>query len=242
MHLDANGAVTRAGLAAATLHVEREPARQVAPDLRLLRGGEQRADLVEHPRVRGRVRPGRAPDRRLVDVDDLVEVLGAFDGLVPAGHVLRAVHTLHERAVEDVVDERGLAAAAHPGDRDEAPERELDVDALEVVLTRVAHREPRVTRGSAPLRDRDLLRARQEAPGDRLLRLEDVLERPRDDDRSAVLARARTDVDDVVGHPDGLLVVLDDDHRVAEVAQPHEGVDQPLVVTLVQPIDGSSST
>src|SRR5215510_13664921 len=34
--------------------------------------------------------------------------------------------------------------------------------------------------------------------------------------------------------PDRLFVVLDDDHGVAEVAQAHEGVDEALVVALVQ--------
>ena len=57
---------------------------------------------------------------------------------------------------------------------------------------------------------------------------------PEHDDLAAVLARARPDVDDVVGDADRLLVVLDDDHGVAEVAQAHERVDQALVVALVQ--------
>ena len=50
-----------------------------------------------------------------------------------------------------------------------------------------------------------------------------------------MLTRTGTDVDDMVGDPDRLLVVLDDDHRVSEIAQPHERLDQALVVTLVQP-------
>jgi hypothetical protein len=50
-----------------------------------------------------------------------------------------------------------------------------------------------------------------------------------------VLPRARADVDDPVGVLDGVLVVLDDDQRVAEVAQPLERLDQPAVVALVQP-------
>ena len=57
---------------------------------------------------------------------------------------------------------------------------------------------------------------------------------PDDDDLAAVLPRARPDVDDVVGDADRLLVVLDDDHGVAEVAQPHQRVDEALVVALVQ--------
>ena len=54
------------------------------------------------------------------------------------------------------------------------------------------------------------------------------------DDRAAVLAGARADVDDPVALADRLLVVLDDDHRVAEVAQAGQRVDEAPVVALVQ--------
>ena len=47
-------------------------------------------------------------------------------------------------------------------------------------------------------------------------------------------AGARADVDDPVGRADRVLVVLDDDERVAEVAQRDERVDEPAVVALVQ--------
>ena len=53
-------------------------------------------------------------------------------------------------------------------------------------------------------------------------------------DVPAVDARARPEVDDVVGGAQGLLVVLDDDEGVADVAQVHERVDEPLVVALVE--------
>ena len=49
-----------------------------------------------------------------------------------------------------------------------------------------------------------------------------------------MLAGTRTDVDDPVGFANGLLVVLDDQHRVAEVAQSQQRVDEPAVVALVQ--------
>jgi hypothetical protein len=57
---------------------------------------------------------------------------------------------------------------------------------------------------------------------------------PECDDLAAVLPRSRADVDDPVGGGDGVLVVLDDDEGVAEVAQPHQGLDEPVVVALVQ--------
>src|SRR3712207_7754737 len=56
----------------------------------LLRLGEQLADLVEQPDVGGRVRPRRAADRRLVDGDDLVELLEAPHAAMRARPHLRA--------------------------------------------------------------------------------------------------------------------------------------------------------
>uniref|UniRef100_A0A1I8AMK0 Transcriptional regulator n=1 Tax=Steinernema glaseri TaxID=37863 RepID=A0A1I8AMK0_9BILA len=47
-------------------------------------------------------------------------------------------------------------------------------------------------------------------------------------------ARARADIHHVVGHADGVLVVLHHDHRVADVAQVVEGAQQAIVVALVQ--------
>jgi hypothetical protein len=54
------------------------------------------------------------------------------------------------------------------------------------------------------------------------------------DHGAAVLTRSRADVHHVVGGADGLLVVLHHDHRVAQVAQPLQRPDEPLVVPLMQ--------
>ncbi len=54
------------------------------------------------------------------------------------------------------------------------------------------------------------------------------------DDVAAVDAGAGADVDHFVGGADGVLVVLDHDHGVAEVAQPAQRLEQPRVVALVQ--------
>ena len=63
---------------------------------------------------------------------------------------------------------------------------------------------------------------------------EDVVRRAFGDDVAAMDAGARADIDDVVGGQDGVLVVLDDDHGVAEVAQAPQRFEQPRVVALVQ--------
>ena len=51
---------------------------------------------------------------------------------------------------------------------------------------------------------------------------------------AAVDAGAWADVEHVIGGADGVLVVLDHDHGVAEVAQALEGFQQARVVALVQ--------
>ena len=54
------------------------------------------------------------------------------------------------------------------------------------------------------------------------------------DDLAAVDAGAGAHVDDMVGVADRVLVMLDDEHGVAEVAQALEGFEQAVVVLLVE--------
>ena len=124
-----------------------------------------------------------------------------------------------------------------PGHRDEAAERERHVDVVQVVLPGAAHRHDLTRARPAPGRHRDRLLARQVLARDgRLVREQPAAaaDRAGVHDVAAVLPRARADVDHVVGGADGLLVVLDHDHRVAQVAQPLQGGDEALVVALVQ--------
>ena len=82
VHLDPLLAVPFARLAAPAGHVEAEPPRRVAAQLRLGQLGEQLADQVEHAGVRGRVRRRRVAQRLLIDADHLVDLLDAADRVV----------------------------------------------------------------------------------------------------------------------------------------------------------------
>ena len=153
--------------------------------------------------------------------------------LCAPGRMLAPVQPVGDRLVEDLVDQRGLARARHAGHAAEHAERDLHVDALEVVLGRALHRQ--VALAAAPaLGHLDPARAGQELAGQRVRDLHDLLRRALGDHVAAVLARARAHVDQVVGGPHRALVVLDHEHGVAEVAQPLQRRDQPLVVALVQ--------
>ncbi|MOA35922.1 hypothetical protein D3C78_1574170 [compost metagenome] len=54
------------------------------------------------------------------------------------------------------------------------------------------------------------------------------------DDLSAMYTGTWADIHDIVGHADGVLVVFDDDYRVADVTQMVKGAQKAVVVTLVQ--------
>src|SRR5690606_4229207 len=84
------------------------------------------------------------------------------------------------------------------------------------------------------LRYLDATFSRKILAGQRLGRLEDVAELALGDDAPAMHAGTGADIDDMVGGADRILVMFDHDHRVAEIAQAHEGAEQTLVVALVQ--------
>ena len=233
MHLDLEDAVALARLAATALDVEAEAAGLVAAHARLTRLAEELADRVEDARVRRRIRARRAADR-LVDVDDLVDVLESLDLLVLARLALHVVEARGDALVEDLVNERRLARARDARDERQRAERELDRQVLEVVLGGADDLDELARAWPALRGDRDELAAREIGACDGVGILLDLLGRSLCDDAPAVRAGARTDVDDVVGRVHRVLIVFDDDQRIAEVAQVLERREQAVVVALVQ--------
>src|SRR5918994_587893 len=136
VHLYPDLAVPPARLAPASLYVEREPSRLVAPDLGLRRRGEELPYVVEDLGVGRRVGTGRPPDRALVYFYDLVDVLDAPESRVPAGTVLSAADGVGQGLVEDLVDQRALPRPQDARDTGEDPERKPHVHAFQVVLHR----------------------------------------------------------------------------------------------------------
>ncbi len=116
-------------MAATARDVEGERARPVAPRARQCFIREQGAQLVEGFDIRHRIGARRAPDGRLVDQDDVLEVLPPLecrdvsDGLAEMlfGAVLAAQPSL-ELPVQHVMDERRFPGARYSGHRRECPE------------------------------------------------------------------------------------------------------------------------
>ena len=150
-----------------------------------------------------------------------------------------AVQLLRQLLVEDLVDQRALARAADAGHGDEQPERERDVHVLQVVVRGADDLDGAARRRPPRPRLDDAALAAQVGAGQRRLdagraAVDQLLGPALEDQLAAVLAGARTEVDQVVGGADRLFVVLDDDDAVALVAQPAQRGQQAPVVALVQ--------
>ncbi|OIQ70807.1 hypothetical protein GALL_475780 [mine drainage metagenome] len=145
--------------------------------------------------------------------------------------------------MEHVADQRGLAAARHPCDRDHRAERNLHVDSLQIVFARAFENQPR--RGQAALRValecpasrqgiRHLPRPIQILPGQGTA-LQSLLHRALEHDPPAALTRSGADLDHPVGRTHELRIVLDHQQRIARILQPRQHAAQAVEVARVQP-------
>src|SRR5262249_3622819 len=193
MHLDLDHAVALAGLAAPALDVEGEAAGLVAARLRLGQAREPFADRGERAGIGRRMAARRAADRRLIDVDHLVEMFEALDTLVRGRGLGGAVELARDRLVERIDQERRLAAAGYAGDAGEQAERDFGGDVLEVVAARVDERQRAAGRLPAALGNRDRHLARQVFAGEGSRGRDQVVDRALRDDVAAVDAGAGPD-------------------------------------------------
>ena len=161
-------------------------------------------------------------------------MLQALDPVMVSGRVGRAVEGPCQRLVQNLVDQTALAGARHPGDQNEASQRQVHVEVDQVVLAGAADAEPAPVARPPSLRDRHLRLSTQVRRGKRALRLLDLVERPFRHHFATVLASPRPQVDDPVRLAHRFLVVFDQQDGVAEVAHSLERLEQLGVVSLVQ--------
>jgi hypothetical protein len=191
--------------------------------------------MAQRARVGGGVGTRRAPDRALVDVDDAVDLVKSLDALGGRSFHARTVQARGRVPEERVDDERRLARSGDAGDAGEEPERHLRGHVAQIVAACPDDRDlARRVGPHAQTRQRNAALAREVLPGDRGRVRLDVLRSALRHQLPAVRAGPRTEVHHVVGRADRLLVVLDHDHRVAQIAQLLERGQQPAVVALMQ--------
>src|SRR5690606_29090450 len=102
-------AVALAGFAAPALDVEGEAARLVATLAALGQHGIKLAYRREDSGVGRRIRARRAPDRRLIDLDHLVDGFEPVDPRLRARLGQAAVELARQRAEKNILNQRRFA-------------------------------------------------------------------------------------------------------------------------------------
>src|SRR6185369_12901303 len=174
------------------------------------------SNLGEGAGVGRRVGAGGAADRRLVDVDHLVELLEARDFLARAADDACAVQGAGGAGVERVDGERGLAAAAYAGHAGERAQGKLYGHTLKVVCGSAVDGDMLARSLATGLVERDLASAGEIVRGDAGLAGEELGQRTLADHLAAVNTGARAHVDDVIGMADRVLVMFDHEDGVAQ--------------------------
>lgn len=134
-HLEFDAAVAFAGLAAPAFGVERKTAGGVAPCAGVGQLGKQFADVVEKFDVGGGGGSRCFPDRGLVDFVNRGDVSRHSGDGLDVGIVFFsfAVEGIFHRGQENAPHEGGLAGTGNAGDDSEPGERDLSIQAVDVV-------------------------------------------------------------------------------------------------------------
>ena len=130
MHLNLDDAVSAARFTPAALYVKAEPSLAVPLCLGVRSGGEQVPYEVEYACVGSRVGPGSTPDGRLVDVDNLIQLLHALDALVPARYGSGPVQLPCQGFINDFIHKGTFAGTGHAGHTCHDSQGNVHIDVL----------------------------------------------------------------------------------------------------------------
>ena len=122
-----------------------------------------------------------------------------------------------------------------PVDNDHYAQRKSYIKILEIIFLRPKNREPCPILLTALRPHLDLHFARDIRPGERLRLAHNLLRSSVGYQAAAVASCAGSEIDHVIRAANGFFVVLDHQHRVAQVAQIFQRGQQAAVVAMMQP-------
>ena len=192
--------------------------------------------MVEHPRVRGRIAARCAANGRLIDHHSLLNKLDAVDLLARTRPFLGTVPVAKDLPAQHIIHQRALARTAHSGHTSHQANRNLGADIAQIIFCSPDNLNATALRPrfEAHLGHKNRQLSREVLGRERFGVGQDILQRTAGDDLPAVHPGTWAHIHDVIGAPNGVLVVLHHQHRIALVAQSLHRLQQPLVVTLMQ--------
>src|SRR5882724_8544582 len=229
LHLDGDRAVALTDLATASGDVEGEVPGAEAALLGLRSRGKDFTDGVEGLDVGHRVRARRSTDGGLIDQHNFIDELASVDVVEGADRRWDAIALVLdgcESAVQDIMHERGFAGSGNASDRNQHPERDLDSDVLQIVGAGAFDLQLFARRLTASGGELDAQVSLQITSSKRRRHRVQLCKGTFANHFSAVLPRARTEIEDAIGCAHNLGVVLDDQDGITQIAQIMQDVDE----------------
>ena len=152
---------------------------------------------------------------------------------MPARNDTRTVQIPRQTLVENLIDKRTLPGARNTGHTGQHAKRKLYVDFFQIVLLRTTHLNPAV-RCPPYLWHRDPDPSAQVGTGDGFLTVHQILRRTGCHNMTTVLTGSRSDIHDKVRRTHCILVMLNDNQRVAEIPQTVQRTEQLVIIPLMQ--------
>ena len=248
--LDHDEAFAVAMLAASLGHVEGKSPRVVFAAFRHLGRRKQFADMVEQPRVSGKVRTRGPPDGFLVDPDQALDLLQSRDDVAlhgfgrrtfqrirfpgRIGHIRlnRMAQSLGHQLDQHLADQGRFTGARHARDRRQRAEGKLDGQVTQIVARHPFQAQPAGRFAGRAQRWRR--RIEQEAPRLRVGHLLQAGRLAAVQNLAALLARGGAHVDNPVGVADHVQRMLDDEQGIAGRLQLGQRAQQGLRVGRMQ--------
>src|SRR3954451_7509983 len=149
-----------------------------------------------------------------------------------------AVDLFCERTIEDVVDQGRLSTSRNTRYYRQGTERKIDIYILQVMLSRTSQRKLQPITGTPHGRRGDRHLSRQILTGERLRSRHDLGRTTLGNQFPAEASRIGSQIDHVVSPFDRLRIVFNDENGIAEIAKMMKRVQQPGIVSRMQPDRG----
>ena len=233
MHLDLNDTVTTAGFTSSALDIKAETSLAVPFRLGICGGSEQVTDQIKHSGIGSRVGSGGTSDGRLVDIDDLVQLLHTFDSFMFAGDAAGTVQFSCQMLIEDLIHQRTFAGAGHTGDAGHHAQRDFHIYIFQIIFLCSQYFDP-AGRCASGLRYGNPLFAAEVLSRNGFRDLHDLLCGTTSDDFTAVGAGTGSDIYDIIRCQHGIFIMFYHYQSIAQIPQILQGIQQFVIVSLVQ--------
>src|SRR4029453_13310728 len=134
LHFDGHCAIALTDFTPPTRQVEGEVRRIKAPRLSLARAGKHFANRVVHFDISDGIGTRRSTNRRLIDKDNVINRISAFEFLEGSNVSLPLPSLLLQAGIDAIVYECRLAGAAYAGDANSHIKRYFNIDGFQIVF------------------------------------------------------------------------------------------------------------